>query len=247
MKRGWGIILSLLIALLVTSSSCEANSGQESVEVAEIAIYSGKGAVLFEDVAYALELLDIKYSTLDENDIKERKLEHFKFLIVPGGYTQEYMPALGEAGREAIRNFVRAGGSYIGICGGAYLAAERVEVPGRPEGLGIIDIESIRKSGMGMVKIYLTNHPVTKGLASELVIYYQNGPEIVAGENVEGIARYGNGSFAIVASSFGKGKVICFSPHPEGSISQGIRPEPETLKLLSNALEWRKGPEALML
>lgn len=238
MNRGWGIILSLLIALLVTSSSCRTDSGQGPIEVAEVTIYSGKGAVLFKDVAYALGLLDIKYKAVGGNDIKEGKLQHFKFLIVPGGYTQEYMPALGEAGREAIRNFVWEGGSYIGICGGTYIAAERVEVPGRPQGLGIIDIENIRKSGTGMVKIYLDEHPVTQGLANELEIYYQNGPEIVARGNVEGIAKYKSGRFAIVASSFGKGKVICFSPHPEGSISQEIKPKPETLKLLSNALEW---------
>jgi len=237
-NRGWGVILSLLIALLVTSSSCRADLGRESIEVAEVTIYSGKGAVLFKDVAYALDLLDIKYKAVDENDIKEGELEQFKFLIVPGGYTQEYMPALGEAGRKAIRNFVWEGGSYIGICGGTYIAAEMVEVPGRPQGLELIDIENIRKSGTGMRKIYLDEHPVTQGLGSELEIYYQNGPEIVARGNVEGIAKYKSGRFAIVASSFGKGKVICFSPHPEGSISQGIKPKPETLKLLSNALEW---------
>lgn len=209
--------------------------------MAEVAIYSGKGAVFFEDVAYALELVDIKYRTLDENAIKEGKLEQFKFLIVPGGYTQEYMPALGKAGKEAIRNFVWGGGGYIGICSGAYIVAERVEVPGRPQGLGIMDIENIRKSGRGTRKIYLDEHPITCGLGKELEIYYQNGPEIVAKGNVEGIAKYESGKFAIVASSFGKGKVICFSPHPEGSITQGIKPNSETLKLLKNSLEFCRG------
>ena len=238
MNRGRQIIiLSLLIALLMTSYACKANFGWEPIEVAEVAIYSEKGAVLSQDVAYALELLDIKYNTLDENDIKEGKLEQFDFLIISGGYTQEYMPALGEVGREAIRNFVQEGGAYIGICGGAYIASERVEVPGRPQGLGIIDIENIRKSGRGMRKIYLNEHPITQGLGRELEIYYQNGPEMVAKENVEGIAKYKSGKFAIVASSFGKGRVICFSPHPEGSISQGIKPNGEGLKLLKNALE----------
>jgi glutamine amidotransferase-like uncharacterized protein len=202
------------------------------------AIYSGEGAVLFEDVAYALELLDIKYNTLDENDIMEGKLGQFDFLIVPGGYTQEYMPALGEIGKEMIRNFVRDGGCYIGICAGAYIASERVEVPGRPEGLGIIDIENIRKCGVGVRKIYLKEHPITRGLGKELEIYYQNGPEMVASDNVEGIATYKSGKLAIVASSFDKGKVICFSPHPEGSVTQGIKPKPETLKLLRNSLEF---------
>ena len=230
-------ILSLLIALLVTSYGCNSLS-QESGEVPKAAIYAGKGAVLFEDVAYALELLDIKYETLNERDIKEGWLEQFDFLIVPGGYTREYMPALGGMGREAIRNFVQAGGCYIGICGGAYVASERVEVSGRPEGLGIIDIRNVRKSSTGMRKIHLRKHPMTEGLGPELEIYYQNGPEIVAKGNVEEIAAYESGGLATVACSFGKGKVICFSPHPEGSVTQGIKPSGETLKLLKNSLDF---------
>ena len=239
MSRGKGIIiLSLLIALFMTSYACSADFAQEPTEVTEVAIYAGKGAVLFQDVAYALELLDIKYETLNENDIKEGKLEHFDFLIVPGGYTPEYMPALGETGKEAIRKFVGEGGGYVGICAGAYIAPERVEVPGEPLGLGIIGIENIRKSGTGMRKIYLKEHPITRGLGKELEIYYQNGPEIVAGDNVEEVAAYESGKLAVVAASFGEGKVVCFSPHPEGSVTQGIKPESETLKLLKNALEF---------
>ena len=183
------MISSLLIALLVTSYGCSTFS-EESGEMPNVAIYAGKGAVLFEDVAYALELLDIKYETLDERDIKEGRLEQFDFLIIPGGYTREYMPALGTRGREAIRNFVQAGGCYMGICGGAYIASERVEVSGRPEGLGIIDIRNVRKSGTGMRKIHLRKHPITRGLGKELEIYYQNGPEMVAEGNVEEIAAY---------------------------------------------------------
>ena len=104
--------------------------------------------------------------------------------------------------------------------------------------MGIIGIENIEKSGMGMRKIYLNEHPITRSLGKKLEIYYQNGPEMVAKRNVEGIAKYKSGKFAIVTCSFGKGKVVCFSPHPEGSITQGIKPEPETLRLLNNSLEF---------
>ena len=52
--------------------------------------------VLFGSVAFALELLDINHETLGEKKIREEALEHLGFLIVPGGYTQEYMPALTE-------------------------------------------------------------------------------------------------------------------------------------------------------
>ena len=64
MSRTSGIVTSsLLISLLMTSYGCR-NVTEEAGEALKAAICSGKGAVLFEDVAYALEVLDIKYQTL---------------------------------------------------------------------------------------------------------------------------------------------------------------------------------------
>jgi len=40
---------------------------------------------------------------------------------------------LDKKGFEMIRKFVANGGGYIGICAGAYLAAPRVEIPGKPQ------------------------------------------------------------------------------------------------------------------
>jgi len=43
-------------------------------------------------------------------------------LVVPGGWARLKSEALGEKGREDVRAFVRAGGNYLGFCGGAGLA-----------------------------------------------------------------------------------------------------------------------------
>ena len=184
-------------------------------------------------MAFALGQLRLAYETLNEKEIKEGRLFDFGFLIVPGGYTQEYSPALGEEGREAIRRFVRQGGGYLGICAGAYLAAEKVEVPGKPRGLGLIAVQNLRQSGQGMRTIYLAQHPATRGLPQQITIYYQNGPEILPQEGVAKIASYRNGRLAVAIGSFGEGKVVIFSPHPEGSITQGIKPSPGTEPLKS--------------
>ncbi|MCR5814441.1 MAG: hypothetical protein K6G15_08125 [Desulfovibrio sp.] len=45
-----------------------------------------------------------------------------KLLIVPGGNARAKARALGSDGLAAIREFVRCGGNYLGICGGAGLA-----------------------------------------------------------------------------------------------------------------------------
>lgn len=52
-------------------------------------------------------------------------------LFVPGGFSRHKSDALGEAGRQAVREYVRSGGWYMGICGGAGLGLST------PEGIGL--------------------------------------------------------------------------------------------------------------
>ena len=70
---------------------------------------------------------------LKAQDIAQAGLsDKISLLVVPGGSARLKYEALGEAGREAIRKFVAAGGHYLGFCGGAGLAL------GDPEpGLGL--------------------------------------------------------------------------------------------------------------
>lgn len=45
-----------------------------------------------------------------------------RLLLAPGGSAGRKAALLGSAGREAVRDFVRGGGAYLGFCGGAGLA-----------------------------------------------------------------------------------------------------------------------------
>ena len=60
-----------------------------------------------------------------------------RLLLVPGGSAGRKSRLLGSAGREAVRDFVRKGGAYLGFCGGAGLAlspaAEAQGAGARPE------------------------------------------------------------------------------------------------------------------
>lgn len=204
-----------------------------------VCVYAGSGAVLARGVEIALDKLAIPYRRVDEQDIRGGGLEDCSLLIVPGGYTARYVDALGEEGFGQIRKFVSGGGGYIGICAGAYIAARNVEVPGRPSGLGIIEIRNEREAGRGLrtITIARPEHPVVKGYAGKVGIWYQNGPMMEAGQGVETLAVYGEGGAAIVCSAYGQGRVVIFSPHPEGSLEEGVDPEKAgTLKLLENAV-----------
>lgn len=50
----------------------------------------------------------------------------FRLLYVNGGASTSHGRSFGKAGLESLRQFVRAGGSYVGTCAGAYFASAQV-------------------------------------------------------------------------------------------------------------------------
>ncbi len=85
-------------------------------------------------IAYrALRKLSLDFSLVTSGDIKHGALEGRRLLYVPGGWASNKLLALSEDGARAIKSFVKGGGSYIGVCGGAGLATS--------EGIGLLDIK----------------------------------------------------------------------------------------------------------
>ncbi|MBS3763809.1 MAG: MBL fold metallo-hydrolase [Planctomycetes bacterium] len=206
-----------------------------------VALLAGEAATKAPDVEAALRLAGIHCEKISARDIRKGALKNCSVLIVPGGRTAKMVDALGKEGYEQIRDFAAAGGGYVGICAGAYIGAPTVDVPGSPDGLGLLRVENHRRSGKSMktIEIVDTRHPVTAGCPHRQKIYYQNGPLIEPGKNVKMLARYEDGGGAIVCGNRGKGRIVIFSPHPEGSLEKKVNPaETGTLKLLENAVEY---------
>jgi len=158
----------------------------------------------------------------------------FDAVIFGGGSGSGQARNIGDAGHKAVREFVKAGGGYVGICGGAYLATS-----GYDWGLRIIDARTVDrkhwKRGRGTVKMELTKlGRRIFGDAGPLVdIIYANGPLLGPGggddlDDYEILAHFRTevrendapkgvmvNTPAIVASRYGAGKVLIFSPHPE--------------------------------
>ena len=157
-------------------------------------------------------------------------------LIVPGGSGSLQANKLGEQGRDNIRRFVASGGGYVGICAGAYLASNHYRWS-----LGILDAKVWDRAhwarGTGTVQLQLTDDGVALFApdAQDVSVYYGQGPLLIPANDPEvpdyevlatyktEIARKGapagamTGTHAIARGEFGSGRVICFSPHPEGS------------------------------
>jgi glutamine amidotransferase-like uncharacterized protein len=151
--------------------------------------------------------------------------------VMPGGADLNFCEKLNGPGNRAIRNFVENGGSYLGICGGAYYACQDIvwakgldhEIIGPrelkfysgtatgpiPEFMQGMDHE---KSWLGAASIFTETQSVT--------VCYQAGP-IFAEPQIDTesvIARYTalpEQPPAIVESQIGKGRVILSSPHIE--------------------------------
>ncbi|MFX0067774.1 MAG: BPL-N domain-containing protein [Promethearchaeota archaeon] len=209
----------------------------------KVAIFAGTGVKTALDVKTALEELTVTHREINEKDIRENRLLGYDVVVVPGGYTWLYMPSLGDLGRERIRSFIAAGGKFVGICSGAYIAPKSVILPSEFNevqiGLDIIDIEIKRTKDRGIrrIKVVKPEHPLVSGYRGSIDIYYQNGPLMKAGRGVEVLAVYETGEGAILFSGFGKGKVILFGPHPEGSLHYNVSPiKIGTLNLLKNAI-----------
>ncbi len=85
-------------------------------------------------IAYrALKRLSLDFSLVTSDDIRKGALDGRRLLYVPGGWASNKLAALGDEGARRIKKFVKEGGSYLGVCGGAGLATS--------EGIGLLDIK----------------------------------------------------------------------------------------------------------
>lgn len=205
-------------------------------------VYAGEGTCFIKDVMGALRLLGIEFSKVYESGVCDSGLVGCDVLIIPGGWPQKYSANLGETGMENIRSFVKGGGRYVGICAGAYLAASTFRLDkGNVPGIGLADVSANMESekflpGFLREVEFTGVTDLSVGMPKKTMMWYENGPMLEA-KGEETIARFSNGSAAIVGSAFGKGYAVLFSPHPEGCAS--CREDPTArgaLRLLRNAI-----------
>lgn len=159
--------------------------------------------------------------------------DSFDVVIFTGGSGHRQADTIGTAGVAQVKSFVEKGGGYVGICAGAYLACD-----GFSWGVKILDAKTVSskwRRGEGQVKIEATDkgREILGFPAGQLDIRYANGPIYTAAgspaiPDFEPLAYFRTelaehdspkgamvNAPAMVAGSFGKGRVVCSSPHPE--------------------------------
>ena len=233
------LVCGVCLAGLVVSRlepGAQTVAGAPSGTDVRIGVYVDKGAgPSVKDLLLVLSTLEgVSVTTLTADDIRSGKLAEMDLLMHPGGSGGGQGRQLGEDGRDAIRGFVKAGGGFVGICAGAYLASADYAWS-----LNILDAKVVDRQhwnrGNGTVDIAMTDAGRTLlGADSQNVsIHYAQGPLLAPGnrpdiEDYEILATFETeiakngapegvmrGTTAIAKGTFGLGRVICFSPHPE--------------------------------
>lgn len=186
---------------------------------------------------------------LSPNAIRRGALDDRRVVFFSGGIGSVQGGELEPEGRRIVREFVRDGGGYVGICAGSYLA---IQGPPQYHHLAIVAArnwsEDAWRRGTGMLEVA----PVGGG--EPLRLFYANGPVFRRDDRPElppwvALATYVDDKFcescgthagelpgtpAILAASYGAGRIVLFSPNP--TLAKGDAPaRPE---LLLAAVRW---------
>lgn len=161
-------------------------------------------------------------------------------VVFPGGSGNGQATGIGEDGMAAVRNHVRAGGGYIGTCGGAFLGLSHIKFYGDgPAGHGPVTQEPWDR-GHGVVQVEFTAQGraelllETRAFAGNVSIMYWQGPIVKDTDLPTNVTRLGyfrteihtghpgsttgemvNTPAITSLDGFGKGRVVLNSPHPE--------------------------------
>lgn len=200
-----------------------------------IAIYAGPGTRkgMLHLIREVEQLSDATVVPLGADEIEAGALEHFQVVVFPGGSSTKQGESLGEANRRKVQEFVQRGGGYVGICAGAYLATTEF-----PWSLQILDAKPCsaeKYRGRGTVAMELT--PAGRKILGAdqrcCEVRYHNGPILMRAQRADlpdfqpwavfrsEVSESGTpaglmvGAPAIVAGRYGRGRVVCFSPHPD--------------------------------
>ncbi len=135
----------------------------------------------------ALDENGLAHDIVCSNDIKTGRLNEYRMLFVPGGWASNKVRALGDGGVDAIRQFVRNGGFYLGFCGGAGLATG--------DGIGLLPVrrrptKERVPSFSGRIRVTTSDHSLWRDVADP--VFHAWWPsQFVTDQNVSVLATYG--------------------------------------------------------
>ncbi|MGY5958941.1 BPL-N domain-containing protein [Kosakonia sp. BK9b] len=218
-------IFMLTSVLIVTVAGYTPTTHAADSKPVNIAVYRGEAGCegCSEMVVKSLAKTGLKLSIsyIGENEklkLNRHNLKNFDLYIQPGGGQDipAAYDAIGDDGAEAIRDFVRSGKGYLGLCMGAYLADRNW--------IGLINAPLDSEVGRPGADAHNEGDYTlsVKWDGKKESFYYQDGPFLSNSTGSPGytpIAYYNNGDVAMAAYAYGKGNVVLTGPHPEADES----------------------------
>jgi type 1 glutamine amidotransferase len=204
----------------------------------KVAIYQGPGAPESSatNVSKVVALVPgASARIVTAEEVGTLDLTMFDVVVFPGGSGSGQAKAIGETGRAKVREYVKNGGGYVGICAGAYLACTNFDW-----GLGLLNASTVsskwmRGSGFVDLEVAHDGRPILGEVEGRFKVRYNNGPIIKPAARADlpsyqtlaffrtEVAKNGSPAGVMVdspaqaVSTYGKGRVFISSPHPENT------------------------------
>lgn len=207
--------MALALALLACSRSTSVPLGARPTP--PILLFNGTGTSQNDVSAVEAVLLKhrLSYSTADSAELSrlsETQLRAFRLLIVPGGNFERMGNALEPVVSAKVRNAVRAGLNYFGICAGAFFAGDSPY-----HGLNLTAGTRFQFYSAERRGIRKTAVPISLAIGPTLDQYWEDGPELSGWGAV--VAKYPDGTPAVVQGPVGNGWAVLTGVHPEAPAS----------------------------
>lgn len=223
-------LIFVLIVTILTFGGNNDNNNETTYKVIKVLVYSGTDtdANSIYQIERSLDqsnsqhmIPGVKFVYNISNVIDDQTLSGYDVLIMPGGTSgYDYLQS-GNISSTAIKNFVSSGKGYLGICAGAYSAAQYTN--GWYYGWGLApDVVNEPYLETGNVTISTTSAGTEILGRTDRMISHINGPAMyISGGNAVTFATYtySNSSYggyaAIVGDRYGNGRTVLSGVHPE--------------------------------
>ncbi|KAI9344715.1 biotin-protein ligase [Pilaira anomala] len=157
--------------------------------------------------------------------------ETCSLLVIPGGRDLPYCQDLNGQGNTKIKNYVKAGGHYLGFCAGGYYGSKEIEfkmeqqeiIGSRELGFfpgvcrGTMYPGFVYNSEKGARAVMIETHEKKK-----FKVYYNGGGYFVDAakfDHVQVVCKYNEEFAAGVECQVGKGSALLFGVHPEYNVN----------------------------
>lgn len=178
-----------------------------------ILLFVGRGTSPNDVVALERILADgrFDYTTATSQQLEglsEPELRGYRLLIVPGGNFEEIGNGLDANSVVRIRSAIGGGLNYLGVCAGAFFAGHSPY-----NGLNLTNgvrfpFYSAEEHGIRKTAVAISTPD-----GPTLEHYWEDGPQL--GGWGEVVAKYQDGTPAVIQGTFGDGWVILVGTHPE--------------------------------